>query len=59
MEELKGDLIRDERKVVTPRPPFFFFYPQTFAQNFDTSSGSNHILHEAVRYLWLSAHSQS
>lgn len=43
MKELKGDLIRDERKVVTPRSPIFF---QTFAQNLDTSSGSNHILRE-------------
>lgn len=24
MKELKGDLIRDERKVVTPRSPIFF-----------------------------------
>lgn len=44
MKELKGDLIRDERKVVTPLSPIFFF--QTFAQNLDTSSGSNHILCE-------------
>lgn len=32
MEELKGDLIRDERKVVTPGSPHFF---QTFARNRD------------------------
>lgn len=43
MKELKGDLIRDEREVVTPHSPIFF---QTFAQNLDTSSGSNHILCE-------------
>lgn len=40
----------------TPLPHFFF---QTFAQNRDTSSGSNHILHEEVWYLWPIAHSQS
>lgn len=36
---------------------FLSFFFQTFAQKPDTSSGSNHILHEAVRYLWPSAHS--